>query len=76
MQCHHTLMQKLENGFARDEPVVHHLVSILHAMASLRLSYSLILLTHLARSHALFALILYSSIECWIQSLTVVINSW
>ena len=70
-------MRELENGITRGQPeTFHHLVSILHAAASLRLSYPLILLTHLARSHALYVLILYIPIERWILSLTTIINSW
>ena len=35
-QRHHILMQQLENGVARGEPEVHHVVSILHTAASLK----------------------------------------
>ena len=34
------------------------------------------LLTRLARNHPLYAFILHSPIECWILSLTTIINSW
>ena len=68
-------MQELENGVAQGEPEVHHLVSMLHALASLRLSYPLILLIHLTRSHPLYVLILHGPIEYWILTLTTIINS-
>ena len=52
----------------------HHLVSILHAVVSLKaLSPFDYVNTHLARSHALYVLILHSSIEHWILSLTIII---
>ena len=66
-------MQELENGISPDEPEIHRLVSILHAMALLRLSYPLIMLIHLARGHPLLALILHIPIEPWILSLTTLL---
>ena len=36
LQCHHILMQELENGIASGKPKVYGLVSILHAAASLK----------------------------------------
>ena len=35
LQCHHILMQELENGVAPGEPEVYHLVSLLHTAALL-----------------------------------------
>ena len=72
-QCHHILMQKLENGIAPGEPEVYPLVLILHATVLLN---AVILLTHLARNRSLYALILQIPIECWILSLITLINSW
>ena len=59
IQHHHIQMQELGKGIAPGEPEVHSLVLILHAASLLRLSYPLILLTHLARSHPLYAPILH-----------------
>ena len=36
MQHHHILMQELENGVTQGEPEVHHLVSMLYAIALLK----------------------------------------
>ena len=68
-------MQELESGVTPGEPEVHRLVSILHAEALLSLSYPLILLTHMARSHPLYVLILHIPVERWILSITIIIKS-
>ena len=57
------------------KPEVHHLVSILCAMALLKAVLHFHFLTHLAKSHALYALILHIPIEWWILSLATIINS-
>ena len=74
MQQHHILMQALEKGVARGEPEVHPLV-YQYCMLWPSLSYPLILLTHLAKSHALYALILHSPMDHCMLSLTFTINS-
>ena len=67
-------MQALEKGVAQGEPEVHPLVHQ-YCIPWPSLSYPLILLTHLARSHPLCMLILHIPIEHCILSLTFTINS-
>ena len=75
MQHYRILMRELENGVALGEPDLEIPSFGIDIACCGLMSYPLILLTHLARSHALYALILYSPIEHWILSLTTIINS-
>ena len=56
-------MWELENGIACGQPEVHHLVLILYVVA-------------LLKAVLFYTLILHSPIECWILSLSTIINSW
>ena len=71
-QHHYILTRELENSITRGKPEIH-LVSILHAMASLKV---VLPFDYVNTSGPHYALILHISIKCWILSLTSIINSW
>ena len=72
VQCYHILMRELENSVAQGKPEVHWYYMPRYCS---RMSCPLILLTHLARSHPLYALISHIPIEYWILSLISIIDS-
>ena len=63
LQCHHILMQELENSITKGEPEVPLFGIDIACCDLVKGSYTLILLTHLARSYALYTLILHSPIQ-------------